>query len=116
MRHQAKVTADERSPGPARHKSRDAVLPIDLTLPALERWRGPHADGYRWLAHDALPLPQRVDRHVERRDVAVADQRLRRAPHLTVVKERQDARSTVPPAHTPHRVDAVIGEHGVHIG
>src|SRR5262245_54296920 len=135
MRHQAEITADEPSLGPTRHHGRDTVLPIDLTFPALERWWSPNAGGQRWLTHDTLPLAQRVrrecpprdrtvkahepslrvKRHVKRGDVAVADQRFRRAPHLSIVEKRQDARRAVPAPHAPDRVDAVIREHGVHI-
>ena len=56
-----------------------------------------------------------VDRHVERGDVAVADEGLGLPLHERVVEQREDPRRPVAAPHAPDRVDAIIGEHRVEI-
>jgi hypothetical protein len=56
-----------------------------------------------------------LDRHVERGDVAVADQGLRLAPDQVVVQRGQQARGPVAAAHAPDRIDRVVGEHRIEI-
>ena len=57
-----------------------------------------------------------VERHVERGDVAVAEQGLRIAAHGRKVEKRQESRGAVAAARAPDRVDAVVREHAVEIG
>ena len=135
VRHQAEVAAQQAPARFARHQGGHPVLPVHPALGSLEG-RGP-AEAHRRLAgpQHALELAQRirregaeghrpvegdeagvaVDRHVERGDVAVADQRLGLALHEGVVERGQDPRGPVAAPYAPDRVHPVVGEHAVEV-